>query len=257
MAYNPNLPAGTYRARALQADCYPTKNGEGLMLGVEWVVSEGEYEGSQITGGICLIDNSGNPTKNYENTREWAKSWNGIDTDYFKGHFSEWDVEIKVERKVIETKELDANGNPITKEVPEVKWVNDPNSSHGANITAGDHRKLGAKFGSKLKALAANYNRQHQGTAPAAKAEQARTPAKTATSAAPAPATPAKVAHDGDTPKFEIAWEKFKEKNPTLEGEDRNTAWFELVGKFTDSTDYRNLPDEVWDQVLGELEMPF
>ena len=33
-----------------------------------------------------------------------------------------------------------------------------------------------------------------------------------------------------------------------------NTLWFELVGKFTDSADYRNLPDDVWNQVIEDLD---
>ena len=234
MAYNKNLPAGTYRARALQADCFPTKNGEGLMLGVEWVVDEGEFKGSQISGNICLIDGSGNPTKNYESVREWAKSWNGIDTDYFKGHFGEWSVDIVVERK-----EVEINGQ--MEERPEVKWVNDPNGSHGKQITAGNHKALGAKFGSKLKALAANYNRQHP--------EAAKPGAGNGTK--PAAAKP-----NADKPNLGVkAWEKFKEKHQDVKDrQELNTLWFELVGKFTDSTDYRNLPDDVWNQVIVDLD---
>ena len=233
MAYNKNLPAGTYRARALQADCFPTKNGEGLMLGVEWVVDEGEFKGSQISGNICLIDGSGNPTKNYESVREWAKSWNGIDTDYFKGHFGEWSVDIVVERK-----EVEINGQ--MEERPEVKWVNDPNGSHGKQITAGNHKALGAKFGSKLKALAANYNRQHP---EAAKPKSVPDAAKPQT------------AEQKMRTLGEQAWVKFKEKHPDVtDKQELNTLWFELVGKFTDSTDYRNLPDDVWNQVIEDLD---
>ena len=242
MAYNKNLPAGTYRARALQADCFPTKNGEGLMLGVEWVVDEGEFKGSQISGNICLIDGSGNPTKNYESVREWAKSWNGIDTDYFKGHFSEWSVDIVVERK-----EVEINGK--MEERPEVKWVNDPNGSHGKQITAGNHKALGAKFGSKLKALAANYNRQHP--------EAAKPGARNGTKRTVGPGAATKPGERKLT-RGEEAWSKFKEKHPDVhDKQELNTLWFELVGKFTDSTDYRNLPDEIWDQVIEDLDMPF
>ena len=242
MAYNKNLPAGTYRARALQADCFPTKNGKGLMLGVEWVIDEGEHKGSQITGNICLIDNGGNPTKNYDSTREWAKSWNGIDTDYFKGHFSEWVVDIVVER-------VDREIKGEMQNVPEVKWVNDPDSSHGKKIEGGDHKKLGAKFGSKLKALAANYNKAHPDAAkPGAVTKPTQPSAGTTTK------PPAKSRTLG-----EEAWVKFKAKNTDVTGQDLNTRWFELVGRFTDSTDYRNLPDDVWKQVIDDLDndMPF
>ena len=247
MAYNKNLPAGTYRARALQADCFPTKNGEGLMLGVEWVVDEGEFKGSQISGNICLIDGSGNPTKNYESVREWAKSWNGIDTDYFKGHFSEWSVDIVVERK-----EVEINGQ--MEERPEVKWVNDPNGSHGKQITAGNHKALGAKFGSKLKALAANYNRQHPEAAKPGAGNGTKRTVGTGTAAAPEKPTKKQLT------RGEEAWVKFKEKHQDVtDKQELNTLWFELVGRFTDSTDYRNLPDDVWEQVIADLDddMPF
>lgn len=242
MAYNKNLPAGTYRARALQADCFPTKNGEGLMLGVEWVVDDGEFKGSQISGNICLIDGSGNPTKNYESVREWAKSWNGIDTDYFKGHFGEWSVDIVVERK-----EVEINGQ--MEERPEVKWVNDPNGSHGKQITAGNHKALGAKFGSKLKALAANYNRQHPEAAKPGSGNGTKRTVGTGTAAAPEKPTKKQLT------RGEEAWSKFKEKHQDAKDrQELNTLWFELVGKFTDSTDYRNLPDDVWNQVIEDLD---
>ena len=148
---------------------------------------------------------------------------------------------------MVERKDVEINGQLENR--PEIKWVNDPNGSHGKQITAGNHKALGAKFGSKLKALAANYNRQHP--------EAAKPGAGNGTK--PDAAKP-QTAEQKMRTLGEQAWVKFKEKHPDVtDKQELNTLWFELVGRFTDSTDYRNLPDDVWTQVIDDLDndMPF
>jgi len=249
MAYNANLPAGNYHARALQADTYPTKNGEGLMLGVEWLIDQGEQEGSQITSRTCLIDGSGNLTKNYESTREWAKTWDGINLEYFRGHFSEWEVIIVVERKVITVK--DENGVDVQKEVPEVKWINDPNGSHGATITAGDHKAMGLKFGAKLKAAAGAYNKAHPGTV--APTSKPATGAKKQTAA-----KPTATAADIEAKKREV-WTAWCSANPDMGEEERKQAFFDFVAEVTPETDYSKIGADTWQEVLAKIQndMPF
>lgn len=236
--YDINLPAGRYRARALEADVYPTKNGEGLMLGVRWAITEGEHAGTDIRGNICLIDGSGNLTKNYDTTRSWAKSWDGMDTAYFRGHFTEWDVVITVERK-------DVTIDGEVRNVPEVKWVDDPARSSGG-IKAADHKAIGTKFGAKLRAAAAAWNRENPDAASAAKKP-------TATKAAP------KAEKSETEPLYKTAWYKFAAANSALPLDEQKQKWFDLVARFTDSKDYRTLPAEIWEEVIADLDddMPF
>ena len=256
MAYNRNLPAGTYRVRALQADTNPTKNGEGLMLYVEWAIVEGEYEGCQITSRQCLIDNSGNVTKNYESVREWAKSWDGVSTDYFKGHFSEWDADIVVER--VQSTKPDENGElPM---VPDVKWVNDHASSHGAKIEAGDHKTLSAKFGAKLRAAAGNWQRTHPDRKP-----QAAAPAGASAPTPSAPTPNAGTPPAAQQPKTAVemkkeTWALFCERNPSLlPGDDRNQMFFKTVARVTPETNYDLIDAATWQKVIDLInnEMPF
>ena len=252
--YNRNLPAGKYRARALQADAYPTKNGDGLMLGVEWVITEGEYEGCQITSRQCLVDNSGNVTKNYDSVREWAQGWDGVSTGWFKGNFSAWDVEIVVERR----QSNKPNENGVFEDFPDVKWINVPGSSHGAAIEAGNHNALGAKFGAKLKAAAGNWNRMHKGQQGAANPPQSPAPAAPAP-AAPAPEAPAQPAMTSAELKKET-WRLFCERNLSLPpGDDRNQMFFKVVERITPEKNYDLIDAATWQKVIDLInnEMPF
>ena len=260
MAYNVNLPAGTYHARALQADTYPTKNGEGLMLGVEWLIDNGEYEGSQITSRTCLIDNSGSITKNYESVREWAKTWDGVDTGYFRAHFSEWEVQIVTERKIITVK--DENGMDVQKEIPDVKYINDPNAAHGAKIESGDQKQMGAKFGAKLRAAAGQYKITHPGVgAPTSRPAVAAAPkpAPVATAPVPPPAEPPTAPAVSVEEMKRKVWTAFCERHPDLAGEARNAAFFELVATVTPEKDYAAIDFKTWNDVLEKLlnDLPF
>ena len=235
MAYNVNLPAGKYNATAVQADCFPTKNGEGLNLGVEWVIHGGEWDGSNITSTTCLIDSSGNVTRNLERTREWAKSWDGTDTAYFKDHYTEWKVILVVERVV-----RPSDG----KEVPEVKWINDP-EMHRA-IIQGDHKALGAKFGAKLKAFAATYNRQHPVTAanaaaPAPNAATAEKPAAPAATQQPASDLARK------------AWSEFSGKYKDLSKMERDDLWFSTLERFAGTRKATDVTDDQWNAIIDDL----
>ena len=247
MAYNVNLPAGKYNATAVQADCFPTKNGEGLNLGVEWVIHGGEWDGSNITSTTCLIDSSGNVTRNLERTREWAKSWDGTDTAYFKDHYTEWKVILVVERVV-----RPSDG----KEVPEVKWINDP-ETHRA-IIQGDHKALGAKFGAKLKAFAATYNRQHPVTAAnaAATAPNAATAAKPAATAAPAAPQASAPANDD---AMHRAWGLFRDKYSNLSQEEKTNLWFSELERLVGTRDTKAITADQWEKVVSEFDdsIPF
>ncbi len=211
------------------------------MLNVEWVITEGEYKDSQITGGICLVDSRGQLTKNYDSVREWAKSWDGVKTDYFKSHFTEWEVELKIER-------VDREIKGEMRNVPEIKWVNALDSNHGAKIQAGDQRALQAKFGAKLKIAAANWNRNN------ASATDGKTAAQ-----APATPPPAEAPAPGEVATAEIAWDLFNKKYAKMPKDERNKLWFSIIARFTDRTDYRDLPAEIWEKVVEDIndDMPF
>lgn len=220
MAYNIELAAGKYRARALSAGAYESTGGA-LMVGVQWELDNPER--NTITSRTCLISKAGVvQEKRIAEIREWAPGWDGVSMEWFGQHFTEFDVEVVIERRV------DSYDN---KEKPEVAFINPVGGGSGHNaIPAADQKALGAKYGARLRAIA--------GAAPK--------PMNTAT-----PATPKPAAHDPVAEKKTAAWNAFKETYTGADGE-RNTAWFALVARAVPGkTDYNTFTADDWDAVIN------
>ena len=254
MAYNPELPAGTYRAKAKDAGTYTSKNGA-LVLGVLWEITDGEWAGCTITSRDCLITTAGQlMDKKIDLTREWAKGWDGVDLEWFKANYPSFDVEIVVERK-----ENTYNGK--TEIRPEVSWINPPDGG-GHGIPAGDVKSMSARFGAKLRAYAASKPRPASPSAqPARKPQNAPSAPQARPGGAPAPApeptpeTPAKTAKE----LMEEAYKLHCDKCGDMPPDERTKAWFEVVARVTPRKAYANFPAELWDKVLAELssDLPF
>lgn len=249
MAYNPDLPAGTYRAKANDAATYESRNGA-LMLGVLWEIMEGDWAGCTITSRDCLVTTAGQlMDKKIDLVREWAPGWDGTNLEWFKANYPSFDVEIVVERK-----EETYNGK--TEVRPSVSWINPPDGG-GHGIPSGDARSLSAKFGAKLRAYAASKPRP---VSPPA--QRARTPqnapsapqAQSGDAAAPAP-TPEPTAKE----LMEEAYQIHCNRTASLPKEEQTKAWFEVVARITPRTDYAAFPPEIWQKVLDELrsDLPF
>ena len=252
MAYNPELPAGTYRAKAKDAGTYTSKNGA-LVLGVLWEIAEGDWAGCTITSRDCLITTAGQlMDKKIDLTREWAKGWDGVDLEWFKANYPSFDVEIVVERK-----ENTYNGK--TEERPEVSWINPPDGG-GHGIPAGDAKSMSARFGAKLRAYAASKPRP---TNPQPQAT--RTPQIAVKPPVAQPQTPTPTPEEPEAPVktakelMEEAYKLHGDKCGNMPPDERTKAWFEVVARVTDRKDYANLPAEIWDKVLAELssDLPF
>lgn len=249
MAYNPDLPAGTYRAKANDAATYESRNGA-LMLGVLWEITEGDWAGCTITSRDCLVTTAGQlMDKKIDLVREWTPGWDGTNLEWFKANYPSFDVEIVVERK-----EETYNGK--TEVRPSVSWINPPDGG-GHGIPSGDARSLSAKFGAKLRAYAASKPRP---VSPPT--QRARTPqnAPSAPQAQPGglPPTPeakAKTAKE----LMEEAYRLHCEKSANITQDERTKRWFDLVARVTDRKDYTDFPAEIWIKVLDELknDLPF
>ena len=247
--YNEELPAGTYRAKAKDADVYTSKNGA-LMLGVLWEITEGEFAGCTITSRDCLISTQGQlMTKKIDMVREWATGWDGVKTGWFKANYGSFDVNIVVERK-------ESTYNGETKIKPEVSFINNPDSQHG--ITAGDEKRISAQFGAKLRAYAASKARPATAAKPTHGANQAKpTP--------PHGDDQGEEDRPDETPEEKAerlsneAWELHCKRTSSMSKDERNQAWFDLVAKFTPRKDYHNLPAEIWENVIAEMnnDLPF
>ena len=255
MAYNPDLPAGTYRAKANGAGAYTSKNGA-LMLGVIWEITEGEWAGCTITSRDCLVNTAGQiMDKKIDMVREWAKGWDGVNLEWFKANYPQFNVNIVVERK-----ENTYNGK--TEIRPEVAYINDPDSTHG--LPSSDTRSLSAKFGAKLRAYAASKPRQAAITL-----KPPRTPQNAGNPPSPASEenapTPAPTPEATETPEqaakrlMEEAYEIHCSRTADLTQDERTKQWFEVVARVTDRKDYRSFPPDIWEKVLEELrsDLPF
>ena len=255
MAYNPELPAGTYRAKAKDAGTYDSKNGA-LMLGVVWEITEGDFAGCTITSRDCLVNSAGQlMDKKIDLTREWAKGWDGMNLEWFKANYPQFDVEIVVERK-----QNTYNGK---KEIrPEVAWINPPDGG-GHGIPKGDTKSLSARFGAKLRAYAASKPRPaSQQPKPQRTPQNAGNPPSGESAESAEPPTPP---DEPDTPQktakqlMEEAYQIHCKKTESLSKEERTRQWFAVVARVTDRKDYANLPPETWEAVIEELngDLPF
>ncbi len=252
MSYNPELPAGKYRAKANDAGTYTSRNGA-LILGVVWEITEGEWAGCTITSRDCLVTTAGQlMDKKIDLTREWATGWDGVNLEWFKANYPSFDVEIVVERK-----ENTYNGK--TEIRPEVSWINPPDGgSHG--IPSGDAKSLSAKFGAKLRAYAASKPRP---TTPQPQAS--RTPQIAVKPPVAQPPTPTPTPEEAEAPAktakelMEEAYKLHCDKSGNMSPDERTKAWFEVVARVTPRKDYANLPAEIWEKVLAELssDLPF
>lgn len=249
MAYNPDLPAGTYRAKAKDAATYESRNGA-LILGVLWEIVEGEWAGCTITSRDCLVTTAGQlMDKKIDLTREWAPGWDGTNLEWFKANYQSFDVELVVERK-----ENTYNGK--TEIRPEVSWINPPDGgSHG--IPSGDARSLSAKFGAKLRAYAASKPRPASPSVQPARKQQNAPSAPLAQPGGlpPTPEAQAKTAKE----LMEEAYRLHCEKSANITQDERTKRWFDLVARVTDRKDYTDFPAEIWIKVLDELknDLPF
>ena len=256
--YNEELPAGTYRAKANDADVYTSRNGA-LMLGVLWEITDGEWAGCTITSRDCLISTQGQlMTKKIDMVRDWAHGWDGVNTEWFKANYGSFDVDIVVKRE-------ESTYNGVTKIRPEVAFVNDPDSQHG--ITKGDAKRISAQFGAKLRAYAASKARP----ATAAKPAQAAKPTGQAKpTPPPAPAQEGDQDQGDDTPPNETpeekaerlsneAWDLHCKRTVKMSKDERRDAWFDLVARITPRKDYHDFPAEIWEKVIAEMnnDLPF
>ena len=219
MAYNIELAAGKYNARALSAGAYETPGGA-LMVGVQWELDNPAHD--TITSRTCLVSKAGVvQEKRIAEIRQWAPGWDGVSTEWFGQHFTEFEVVLTIERRV---------DSYDGREKPEVAFI-DPiggGSGHGT-IPAADQRALGAKYGAKLRALA--------GATP----KPVTPPPGAATPAAPDPVAAKKTA----------AWNAFKATFTGADGE-RNAAWFALVAKAVPGkNDYAAFTAADWDAVIA------
>ena len=224
MAYNIGLAAGKYNARAISAGAYETPGGA-LMVGVQWELANPAHD--TITSRTCLISKAGVVMeKAIANIRKWAPGWNGVETEWFGKHFTEFEARLTIERRV---DSFDG------REKPEVVFIDPINggSEHGA-IPAADQKALGAKYGARLRALAS--------TVPV--------PQRTA-----APTTAAPVADNSVADKKDAAWNAFKETFTGNDGE-RNAAWFAVLARAVPGkTDYNAFTAADWNAVQDAVKM--
>lgn len=229
MAYNPNLPAGRYSARAIDAGVYETKGGA-LMLGVLWELQNDARD--SIRSHTCLVSKAGIvQERRIESIREWAPGWDGVALEWFAEHCAEFNVELVIERRV------DAQDQT---EKPEVLYINPVGGKPGfVKPSPESQRALGEKYGARLRAIA--------GAVPTPSVAK---PAKTATRKKTV--TPAAPAVDVDARKS-AAWAAFCEHYAGPEA-DRNRVWGELVGQAVpDKTDYAAYTGADWDAVMAAI----
>jgi hypothetical protein len=256
MAYNPDLPAGTYRAKAKDAGTYTSRNGA-LMLAVLWEIAEGEWAGCTITSRDCLVTTAGQlMDKKIDLTREWAPGWDGVNLEWFKANYQSFDVEIVVERK-----EETYNGK--TEVRPNVSWINPPDGG-GHGIPSGDARSLSAKFGAKLRAYAASKPKPAQGQPQPSRTPQIAVKPPLAQPGGLPPEEPP-TPEEPETPErtakqlMEEAYSIHCNQTATLSKEEQTKKWFEVVARITPRKDYAAFPPDIWEKVLEELrsDIPF
>ena len=228
MAYNIELTAGKYKARALCAGAYETPGGA-LMVGVQWELDNPARD--SITSRTCLVSKAGVvQEKRIAEIRKWAPGWDGISTEWFGQHFTEFEAVVTIQRRV---------DSYDGKEKPEVAFI-DPigSGSDHAAIPAADQKALGAKYGARLRALA--------GTMPK--------PILPPPPDAPKPAATKPAAPDPVAEKKTAAWNAFNGAFVGADGE-RNAAWFALVARAVPGkTDYGAFTADDWDAVIAEAK---
>ena len=189
-----------------------------------------DINGSQITGGICLIQKDGTLSERGFSDVKMLFGWNGTDWDFWAKPPEEHagpDVDV-----VIETKTGDEG------EYSSIKYINVPGSGGGAKLEAADAKSLAANYGAKTRALF--------GGAPAAKSPP-KAPGKK-----PGPPAAKKV----DPSTMEACWDKFVEKHAGKSETELYEIWPKNIHAATGKEQNDCTPED-WGKFMAVLVMPF
>lgn len=225
MAYNIDLAAGRYNARALSAGAYETPGGA-LMVGVQWELENPAHD--TITSRTCLISKAGVvQEKRIAEIRKWAPGWDGVSTEWFGQHFTEFEATLTIERRV---------DSYDGKEKPEIAFIDPVGGGDHGVIPVSDQKALGAKFGARLRALA--------GATPKPMNPPPKPPAN------PPKPPQGKNAQPNIDAARQTAWGTF---TMTYKGGDaeRDAAWFALLARAVPGkTDYNAFTADDWGAVI-------